>query len=260
MTRCIWCKRENSDSAIEHIIPEALGCPADFTLAGGLVCRRCNNGLAHLDRAVIDDFDIPIFTSNIPRKKGRSPVIRSRGNMVGTYGKGGPKISINMERYPVISQNGTVLGAFGRSDRNINATLLQDGANAEIKFSVPIGENPKFVRGIFKIGLSSLAYFLGGEIAQLPMFDGVREFVRNGTGARRVLMIGSDDKSVGHQVSPPCSSPSGYFLSVFRLVAVNFLVDLSPDHSLFPDLKKQLMQTKGTTGWTWLPSGDNNIA
>lgn len=256
--RCIWCKRENSDTAMEHIIPEALGCPYGFTLAGGLVCHRCNNGLAHLDRAVIDDFDITTFTANVPRKKGKSPVIRSRGNMIGTHGTGGPEISINMERHPVVAQNGTVLGAFGKSDRNINATLTQDGANAEIKFSVSIGENPKFVRGIFKIGFSSLVYFLGEGIAHSPMFDPIRDFVRHGTGKRFVLVRGSENVSFQNQAWAPYKSPSGYFASTFRLAAMEFFVDLSPDHSLLPKLKNLAMLTMGKTGWTWLPSGDNN--
>lgn len=253
--RCIWCKKENSDSAVEHIIPEALGCPDYFILANGLVCRRCNNGLAHLDQAVIGDFDISLFMANVPGKKGKPPAIHSRGNLVGRRGATGPEMSINMERFPVVSESGSKIGAYGRSSRNIKATLTHDGPNAEIKFSTSIGQNPKFVRGIFKIGFSSLVYFLGGEFAQSPMFDPIREFVRNGTGTRHVLVMESDDTTFRNQAWPPYQNSSGYLASVFRLAAMEFLADLSPDHSLFPTLKESAMQSRGTSGWTWLPVG-----
>jgi hypothetical protein len=38
--------------------------------------QACNNGLAHLDQAVIDDFDLFAFISGIPRKRGRPAQIR----------------------------------------------------------------------------------------------------------------------------------------------------------------------------------------
>lgn len=251
--RCIWCKHENNDSTIEHIIPEALGCPPNFTLTDGLVCRSCNNGLAHLDQAVIADFDIPLFMSNVPRKRGKPPTIRTRGNMVGTRGTRGPEISINMERSSKLAHDGSNLGPYGKSDRNINASLLIKGRAAETKFSTPIGQNPKFVRGIVKIGFSSLVYFLGHEISQSTMFDPIRDFVSEGIGTRKILMIGCNDANFQNQAGPPHRSSSGYYISSFRLFAMEFVVDLSPALSLFPDLKQNAAKSFGTTGWTWLP-------
>jgi len=84
MTDCIWCKKTTQKIAEEHIIPDALGCPANLVLTKGEVCQACNNGLAHLDQAVADEFDMIAFNENIPRKGGRPPVVLGRGNVVGT--------------------------------------------------------------------------------------------------------------------------------------------------------------------------------
>lgn len=77
---CIWCLKPSTDSDKEHIFPEALGCPPELMLPGHAVCRKCNNDLAHLDLAVIDDFDFSRFLYGIPRKKNRPPEISGRGD------------------------------------------------------------------------------------------------------------------------------------------------------------------------------------
>lgn len=256
MTKCIWCKCGDAPSAVEHIIPEALGCPDGFLLSGGTVCRACNNGLAHLDQAVIGDFDIPAFMAGIPRKRGRPPVIQSRGNVIGTSGPSGAEISINMERYPVKAHDGATLGAFGKSDRNIQASFEHDGQFAKTSFSVSIGQNPKFVRGIVKIAFSSLVYFLGGETAHSEVFDPVREFVREGTGDRRILITLSTAGGYCNQAWPPYRSETGEYAVTFRLTAVEFLVDLSPKSTLFPMLRDKANELYGESGWTYLPIDD----
>ncbi|MCF6319932.1 MAG: HNH endonuclease, partial [Proteobacteria bacterium] len=75
MNKCIWCGKFNQDKDIEHIIPEALGCPKDFFLDNGVVCKKCNNNLAYLDRAVIGDFKIPAFLAGVTKKKNKSPKV-----------------------------------------------------------------------------------------------------------------------------------------------------------------------------------------
>lgn len=253
MPVCIWCKGVNASTAVEHIIPEALGCPEGFVLSDGTVCQSCNNGLAHLDQAVIEDFDILAFMNGVPRKKGRPPEIRSRGNMIGTRGPDGNEFSINMERYPVIAHEGTKLGAFGKSDRNIQASFKRDGQTAEISFSTSIGSKPKFVRGIAKIGLSTLAYFLGGELALSDDFDSVRKFVREGTGDRPVLLKLVTTGGYLNQAWPPYKSETGEYAVTFRLASIEFCVDLTPKSTLFPMLKEKAIEMYGESGWTYLP-------
>lgn len=253
MARCIWCKSVGTPAALEHIIPEALGCPEGFVLSGGTVCRACNNGLSHLDQAVIHELDILTYMAGVPRKKGRAPEIRGRGNIIGTREPDGYTISINMERYPVKAHDGSRLGAFGKSDRNIGATLERDGQFAKIAFSTTIGQNPKFVRGILKIALSSLTYFLGEEAALSEDFDPVRTFVQHGAGGRPIFLMPSTSGGYVNQVWPPYQSGSGEYAITFRLAVIEFCVDLSPKLALFSVLKTKAFEAYGSSGWTYLP-------
>lgn len=252
MTRCIWCKEVGTHS-VEHIFPEALGCPPEFVLTGGVVCRACNNGLAHLDRAVIDDFDVIAYLSNVPRKRGRPPKVQNRGNMIGTKGPGGNEISINMESYSVIAHDGTRLGPFKNSSRNIQASIKPDGPVAEVSFKTPIGQNPKFVRGIVKIALSSLAYFLGGETALSDEFDPVRTFVLTGKDNRPILLMKSTSTNYHNYASPPFKSETGEYVVGFRLAVIEFIVDLSPSITRFPVVKRKMAELYGDKGWACLP-------
>lgn len=191
------------------------------------MCQACNNGLAHLDQALVDDFDLLAFMNNVPRKKGRPAQIRGRGNVIGTRGPAGPKISFNMNRYPVTGHDGTRLGAFGNSERNIRGLFEREGPFAKVSFSVPIGQNPKFVRGVVKIAFSSLAYFLGNDLAVSKDFDPVRAFVRKGVGDRPVLLMPSATRRYRHQVWPPYRFESGHYAVMFRLALIEFFVDLT---------------------------------
>lgn len=254
MATCIWCRGANLSSSVEHIIPEPLGCPEGYVLSDGAVCRSCNNGLAHLDQAVADDFDVLSYMAGVPRKKKRPPEIRSRGNVIGTTGPTGKEISINMERHSVKAHDGSRLAPFGRSGRNINATFEHDGRIAKSSFSVPIGQNPKFVRGIVKIAFSSLAYFLGAATALGENFDPIRVFVREGKGERPILLMSSPEGGYFNQVWPPYKSESGHYAVTFRLAIVEFCVDLSPTLDLYPLLKQKSIATYGQSGWTSLPT------
>ncbi|MCW2247863.1 hypothetical protein M2352_003497 [Azospirillum fermentarium] len=251
--KCIWCKKDDQEPSIEHIIPEALGCPEGFVLTGGIVCRACNNGLASLDRAVIDDFDFPAFLAGIPRKGGRSPAIMNRGNVKGTFGRKGPEISFNMDKHPVQAHDGTVLPPVGGSNRHIRASFERRGMMGKVSFSAEIGRNPKFVRGIVKIAFSSAAYFLGPEIVMSDEFDNIRNFVINGRGNRKIIMLMGDCDSYYNHASPPFVNDTGDYTVRFRLAYIDFLVDMSRDLSMFPVLREKMLELHGKTGWTYLP-------
>ncbi len=253
MATCIWCLTENATPSVEHIIPDALGCPEGFMLSDGAVCRSCNSGLAHLDQAVIDDFDIFAFMANVPRKGGRSPFVKGRGNLVATQGSDGPVISINMESQVKEAHDGTRLGAFGKSKRNIEAALTRHNNLGTISFSSSIGENPKFARGITKIAFSSLAYFRGAEVALSEHFAPVRAFVRNGVGKRPVLMMLTEDMSYWNSIEQPCQTESGEYAVALRIAMAEFFVDLSPDLSWSSMIQKKLLELYGSKNWTWLP-------
>ncbi len=257
MPTCIWCLTAGATPSTEHIIPEALGCPKDFVLTGGVVCKGCNNALAHLDRAVIDDFEMMAYLTNVPRKGGRPALARSRGNLIATRGQNGPEISINMHPKANRAHDGTTLGAFGRSRRNVDATLTREGNTARISFASTIGEDPKFVRGITKIAFSSFTYFIGADVALDDRFGAVRAFVRNGIGQRPVLMMASEDPAYKNEAWPPYKAETGDYSVTFRLAAAEFLVDLSPTLSLSACFGEELAR-QNVQNWTWLPPGPSN--
>lgn len=227
-----------------------MGCPAGFVLGAGLVCTSCNNRLGHLDRAVVDEFDFMLVMAGIPRKKGRGPEIRSRGNVVATSNP--PEISFNMGRSPTTAHDGTVLGAMGNSPRNIQAEFVVDGETATITFDVELGRNPKFVRGIHKIALESVAFFLGAQVALQSEFDPERRFVLNGVGQRGTLLKASNDTSFRNQVWAPYARPDALAVC-FRLACVEFLVDLSAAQHATHEFLHKSEEIYGTQGWTYLP-------
>lgn len=249
---CIWCKEDGKPPSEEHILPEALGCPPEFVLTNGEVCKPCNNGLAFLDRALVDDFDIPAFQASVPRKSGKPPRVDSRGNMEAYQTAEGPVIAINMDPVPVTTPEGVRVGGVGKSDRNIRATLARDGNVAKVSFEVEFGSSPKFARGIHKIALNATAYFLGLEAAIDPQLDPVRAFVRNGSGNRRILALVSRDSEYRNTVWAPYRHKDGLTV-VVRLVMMEFVVDLSPTQAALPLLTTELERTRGKNGWSLLP-------
>lgn len=249
---CIWCKEDGKPPSKEHIIPEALGCPLELVLANGEVCKPCNNTMAFLDRALVDDLDIPTFQAGVPRKRGRPPRIDSRGNMVGYHTTNGPITAINMDPHPVTTPEGVRVAAFGGSSRNIRTKLERSGNNARLTYEFAIGTSPLFSRGIHKIALNATAYFLGRNAALDPQLDPVREFVRKGAGNRRILAFVSRDSEYRNTVWEPYRHKDGFSV-VVRLVMVEFVIDLSPTQSALPPLTAELERTQGKNGFSLLP-------
>ncbi len=251
---CIWCGGIDVDAHLEHIVPEAIGCPPDFHLTGGVVCTRCNNGLAALDRAVVDEFDLLAFMTGVRRKGGRTPVVASRGNVRGSYVHGKPAISFNMERRAVEAHDGVRLSAFHGAPRNIAASFSLNGAVATVSGSIAFGQSPKFVRGLAKIALASVAYFLGADTARATRFDAVREFVVRGTGKRHALMRSCSDTKYRNEVWAPYQSATGDLAVSFRLGIVEFLIDLSPEEDQLPLFEAKQFEKEGANGWCVLPT------
>ena len=253
MARCLWCKQEVFETAIEHIIPEPLGCPKLFTLNSGEVCVRCNNGLAHLDMAVIEELEIPAFMANVKRKGNKSSIINTRGNVIGKHTKSGNTIIINMQNNNIIHQDGTIVGAYGKSERNIKASFRTNGRMAHISFSTTIGKNPKFVRGVYKIAFESIVYFLGMKIFLDEKYDNIRKFVLHGSPQRKLIYFACSDNQYRNEVKFPCQGTDDGYGIEFRLGVFAFVVDLSPNLTLFPELVLKAKELWGENGWGYLP-------
>jgi hypothetical protein len=251
--RCIWCSGNATDDHVEHIIPEALGCPPNFTLPGTVVCRKCNNGLAYLDRAVADEFDFIKFIAGVPRKGNKTPVVSSRSNVFGSIEAGTPTLSFNMEKHPVLAHNGSRLAPYRKSHRSIDAKLDVLDQRANISFEATFGDSPNFVRGLTKIAFSSLVYFLGSTTALESDFDPVRQFVHSGIGSRHVMLSASSDTQYRNSAGPPYRQDTGFFVVTFRIAHIEFLLDLSPNESMLPILEAKQLQQAGTDGWCVIP-------
>lgn len=252
MTYCIWCLQPSKATAKEHIIPEALGCPDGFWLTNGEVCQSCNNKLAYLDQAIIDDLDILLFMNRIPRKRNKFPEISNRGNVLTKFNKNEPIFYINMGKRPIIIE-GKYVGPFGKSKRNIKGTFRIVNHSAKISFSTTLGEDPKFARGIVKIGFSSLAYFIGSKEVLRPKYNKIRDFVVKNEGDRKIFMGKTNDLTYKNQIWPPYKDSDGDFCIIIRIGIVEFIVDFSPEMSIMPILYDNCMKLYGNKGWTILP-------
>ncbi len=249
---CIWCLQPSKAKAREHIIPEALGCPDGFWLNNGEVCESCNNKLAHLDQAVIDEFDILLFLNGIPRKKNKKAVVSNRGKLKAYFNNNVPTIFINMDPKPVYF-DGSYIAAFGKSKRNVKASFDIKGSDAHISFSPTFGENPKFIRGLVKIAMSSLVYFIDHNQVLQSKYDPIRKFVIKNEGNRKIFWGESKDLKFRNQVWLPYIDNEGNYSIIIRLGIAEFIVDLSPKMTLMPKLYTKVKKCHDEKGWTILP-------
>jgi len=253
MGRCIWCLQSSSSPAVEHIIPASLGCPENFVFADGTVCESCNNKLGHLDQAVINDFDMITFEHGIKRKRNRPPAINSRGNMTGYYENGEKVMTLNMGSDFITDIKGEKLAPYSGGERHINASISAQGSETKINYKTPFGYSKKFRRGIYKIALGSLAYFLGANAVLGSDFDNVRSFVKKGEGDRFIFFRPSPDVEFKNQAWPPYVNEDGYYSVAVRLTFVEILADLSPEQSLAPIIMAKSQELYGDTNWAYTP-------
>lgn len=246
---CIWCLSASYKPSLEHIVPDAIGCPEGFVLRDG-VCAACNNGLGHLDQALLRQFEVQAFLCGIPRKGGRRPSLESWAGLAGRWTPDGPELHLNagpdaQEAY------GRRLSPASASTGIRDASVKVDGAEATTRFSMAFGADPKFTRAIYKIALGTVAYFLGVEAAASTPFDPVRAFVRKGEGPFRVLLL-SEVGEIASQVSPPWSHPDGMSVPM-TLLGVDLIADLDPAQRGINKLVDHLSAGEVQYGWWLLP-------
>jgi hypothetical protein len=180
--RCIWCGML-SESTLEHILPDSLGCPPQFVLEKG-VCKKCNNGLADLDGALLKQFEIVAFMAGVPKKGGRPPSIDTWAGIAARVGASGPEMHINAGPQSIEAfgrKLNPISPAKGLSDHKFTA----DSGVGKVSFSQTFGDDPKFVRAIYKVAFSSFTFYQGIQAANNPLHDDVRAFVKHGKGSFR---------------------------------------------------------------------------
>lgn len=253
MNDCIWCKKEVTLNSLEHIIPEALGCPDGFVLNNYEICNTCNNRFGNIDHALINAFDFFAFISGVPRKNGKSPIISNKGNFYAHYVNGKPVFHINMNKKAITLTGGPNLGRYGKSLRNVKGEFESNEETCKVNLNFQFGDDPKLVRALHKIGLEALVYFLGKDIVKANSYDPIRAYVLNGEGDRKVILkLSSDTKYRNEVYAPYVKEGVGYGVCV-RIAYVEFFIDLTENESILLDLESEFKKQFGEKGWGIFP-------
>lgn len=247
---CIWCGNTTFSRSIEHILPDALGCPPDFVLTD-CVCRPCNNGLAVLDQALLKQFEMMTLVKGVRRKKGRLPTVESWPSVRGRSTKGGPELAINAGPGDVDAW-GKKLKPSRASNGITNIRFERTGQRATVQFSQTFGDDPKFVRALYKVAVSSLAFFQGPELIRAPVFDLAREFVLSGGRGFEVLIISRHEPAIHEFPQPVAYGGGAGWLVAFKIFGVEFVADLEVQQQALKKLTSALVM-QGNRGWTKLP-------
>jgi HNH endonuclease len=252
---CIWCLKDSADTDREHIFPAALGCPDDLTLPGSVVCKRCNNGLAHLDQVVADDFDFLLVMNGARRKRGRPSEVASRGNVYATSAQTCPIIFFNLDAVEHAEFGEQRIGPYRGRTRDIRAQLqVEANGTATVKFEVALGQNKKFVRGLYKIALNSIARFHGPDVARAEHFDWIRQYVRHGGPQRRVIVTAAPDDQLRFAAFTPWPNCEGDCVMEIRMGVVSFLLDLSRNESVLASFAEEAKRRFGESGYSIVPT------
>lgn len=190
------------------------------------------------------------FNENIPRKGGKPPAVRGRGNVVATRGPSGSVMTFNMEKHSVKAHDGTAMGGYGKSARNIKARFERHGPFATISGEFEFGQGPKFLRGISKIALASFTYYMGPDRALSAAFNSVRLFVCEGQGTRPIVI--KSGKSTTMRLNTPIKLDTGEYIAPFSILGTDFYVDLSPNLTGLQTIEAWMREQSGETGWTTL--------
>lgn len=250
---CIWCGERRLVFSIEHVIPDALACPDWLTLRD-CVCAPCNTRLGRLDRALLKQFELLTVMKGVRRKRGKRPTIDNWPSVGGRVGPHGPEIFVNGGPEPM-SAAGRTLRPAHRSHGVSGISFVQDGAFGTMSFSMTFGDDPRFLRSIYKVAYSALAYFEGPSAALAPHCEAVRAFVKTGDGAFAAMMTDAVNPD-SISIEPPRRKPDHPCLViVISILGVSFLLDLAPHQ----DGLKELIAAaeSGVMGprWTVLPTG-----
>lgn len=249
-TICIWCGKTKFKPSLEHILPDSLGCPPNFVLRD-CVCVSCNNSLGHLDHALLRQFEIPAFMLGIPRKGGKPPSINNWAALGGKRGPNGPELYLNAGPGK-IDALGRKLNPANRSNGILNPTIERTGPFGQVSFQQEFGNDPKFIRALYKVGLSATAYWHGSNYMREPTFEAARTFVRTGKGDFKSIILGYEQDN-GHHFSPPWSNADKSELVLgMTILGVSFIVDFGVNQTAIARIVAEL-ERQGTLSWTVLP-------
>lgn len=234
---CIWCRKTGGKQSLEHAIPESLGCPNELELRG-VVCERCNNGLASLDQALLKQFEFLTVRYGIQRKGGKSPTIDGWKGMRSISSETGPTIFLNGGPGAIQAGDGKTLKPTSVASGVFNVWV--DIETGKAGFTQRFGDDPRFMRGLYKIALTLVAKFYGSDTAASSAFDHVRDFVlgRDGKQSLTAAMLPNHDERVVTGTSHPIFKDEGiYPLFFVKIIGITFVLDLCPQQTGLRDLQ-----------------------
>lgn len=249
---CIWCG-ESPAKSLEHIVPDALGCPPDFVLTTG-VCSTCNHRNGRLDRALLVPYEIITVMKGVPRKKGRRPTVDGFTSIASSYDANGPVFYINREKHAVQTPAGKWLGGVSSSDPITDASWQEfDDGTANISDSQELRFDRKAVRCLFKIAVEAIAFYEGLDAARDPLLNPAKHFVLEGGGDFRAIMSPDQNSSYDSYFSP-CFAKEG-FARVYgmTLLGIGFCCDFDPKFKggemLQREFARQSIQSQVVPNW-----------
>ncbi|TXI87183.1 MAG: HNH endonuclease [Cupriavidus sp.] len=249
---CIWCLRPIRKGSEEHVLPDALGCPPELVLEVG-VCMACNNGLGHIDQALIRQFEIPAFVAGVRRKKGKPPAINMWAPIKGRYVDGKPELHLNAGPQ-TIETLGRQLPAANAANgiTKISFDTPEIGQEATISFTQELGREPKLGRALLKVALGTIAIQRGLDDARHPRFDPVRAFVRKGDGHFDILMTEGRQDRAQHVGLWTSDAAAPFPIVEVSLFGATLFVDTDPAQQGMAMLREAFTKDGGVP-WTVLP-------
>jgi hypothetical protein len=223
--KCIWCN-EKGHFTLEHILPEALGCPEQLVLEKG-VCCKCNNNNGKLDRALLKPFEFITVINSIPRKRGRKPTISQHSTFASGYDGNGPSLFFNRERFAVETPLGKKLGAFSNSDviERFAIDHLEAG-KVKLEITQRLVFDRQAVRGLFKIALELIGFYEGLGSVRQPEFDLVRDYVMHNKGDFYALLLGGSDTF--NYLPNRFTNNAGAVVVPMTILGIHFICDFDP--------------------------------
>ncbi len=229
-----------------------LGCPEGAVLRSGEVCKECNNGLAHLDTAIADSFDIARFFANQPSKKGKGPSVTGRSNFVVSSEKGKPVVHINLGPGDVTLPGGRILKAPKKGKDSVRGSMKINGQIVTMHLEAQAFQNPKLPRALHKVAIGSIAVTRNRETALEPSLNEARSFALNGHFKRRIcFQKPKSNPPYVNQLFPPYKSENGY-LVVVKLCGFEFVIDCTPEQTALPTLFDTTKRLQPDVEWVVL--------
>jgi len=260
MTRCIWCLEERNEAQpVEHIVPEALGCPEPLVLRRGEVCGGCNTRVSRLDARLAHEHELFTFFGRVRGKAGKPPTIASIGNAAGGRADGGYGFHVNMSKQAKHSTFGRKVAPYRGQRRDVKMEFQEPlppgGGVASVTMRFELYPDRSYTRAIFKIALEALTFYRCADCVCLGDFDHVRDYVIRDQGDLRAIMLSRDGSPSDYQ-SGVAYAEGAAAMILIQLGPLAYYVDLTRDQADHKKVVATALARGQTTGWTELPKLD----